>query len=371
MKRIAIVGMTSNPGGVERYLLNFTKAMSREFKLMFVNVNPTQKLAYENELLNSGCEIFLAQGKFSLQSYFGRMHIAKRILQETQADIVYVNALTTNNAYWVKAANKLKLKSVYHSHNTSAFFDNRLKKIIANIIKPYNQHILKFSTQLAVSDQAGKFMFGSLKKVQIIYNSIDVDQWKFNYEVRKKYRESLKVSQDDKLIAVIGRLEYQKNPLKALNICKQLHTSDKSYKFIFVGDGNLKNELSKQIEKFSLQLYVKILGVRNDIPQLMWSSDYLLLPSRFEGLPFVVIEAQGAGLPIIASKGVIPSLANITNQLSQISLTDSDTMWSEKIRSIPINDYNTRKKLNKKMENSKFSKGYFNRQINDLFATLK
>lgn len=81
-----------------------------------------------------------------------------------------------------------------------------------------------------------------------------------------------------------------------------------------VGHGYLKEELENLIQKYDLNEYVKLLGLRNDISELLNQSHCLLMPSLWEGLPIVILEAGASNLPIIATPvGSIPSLLNDEN----------------------------------------------------------
>lgn len=369
LRKIAVIGMTNNPGGVETYLMNFFSAMNENYKIIFININPDSGIAYQDDILSRGGEIFSADNEYSLKSYFNRTGVAKRILERVNADIVYINALTTNSAYWVSAARDLDIPAVYHSHNASEVFSSRLKRMISNTLKPRNQRILKSATCLSASYESGKFMFNNAKST-VIYNSIDPIKWKFNTKSRLKIRDDLGIDTHKKLIIMVSRLSKQKNVVRAVRILKSIIEQDDSYRCIVVGDGDLKEQVVEEINDLNLEKYVKLLGRRNDVPELMFGSDMLLLPSLFEGLPFVVIEAQGAGLPVVASEGVVPDVANVTKEIFKISLEQSNKVWAEKILKVELNDISKRLEMNREINESAFSLSFYNQKIKSIFDNL-
>jgi hypothetical protein len=78
MKKIAVVGMTNNPGGVETYLMNFFSTMHKNNEIVFINTDPAQKIAYQDSILSQGGEIFDAEGEYSLKNYIARTKNAKK-----------------------------------------------------------------------------------------------------------------------------------------------------------------------------------------------------------------------------------------------------------------------------------------------------
>lgn len=369
MKRIVVVGMSENPGGIETYLVNFLMAMKAKYNISFVNMHPSKDLAYQKIILSQGGSVFMAKGGYSLKSYINRTRTAKKILKRLNADIVYVNALTVNDAYWVMAAKKLGIPAVYHSHNTAEVFNGKLKGTVSKIIKPYNQRILKYATHLAASDRSGLFMFGDLEST-VVHNSINPQKWEYNLESRNKVRRELKIKDDQRVIIMVSRLSEQKNVIRAVKILKKVVDYDPSYTCLVVGDGELRESVASEVEHFQIKGSVRLLGKRNDVPDLMSGSDVFILPSLFEGLPFVAIEAQGSGLPIVASKGIIPSIANITNNLQEVSLTSSDDVWARKIVGINVNDKQTRIRMNRMVTESSFAVCSYNESIRNIFENL-
>nr|ELR5242963.1 glycosyltransferase family 4 protein [Providencia rettgeri] len=120
-------------------------------------------------------------------------------------------------------------------------------------------------------------------------------------ENKQLYRKSLNLSKDDIVIGMTGRLWLQKNPIFLLENMLPLLIENKNIKILFVGDGELKKELEKLISIYDLSKQVYLLGWRNDIDRILQSIDIFTLPSKWEGMPLAILEAQSSGLPCIVS----------------------------------------------------------------------
>jgi glycosyltransferase involved in cell wall biosynthesis len=139
-------------------------------------------------------------------------------------------------------------------------------------------------------------------RIDVIYNGVDLQGID---NARAIPRRELSCSEDDQLILCVGRLSEQKAPLSAIEAFDELRRLDpigfSRRKLIFVGDGPLRSKLEEQIRTRQLQNHVQLLGWRSDIASTMKSATVLLLASKWEGLPNVILEAQVAGLPVVAS----------------------------------------------------------------------
>lgn len=103
------------------------------------------------------------------------------------------------------------------------------------------------------------------------------------------------------LIIFVGRLEYQKGIDTLLEAISQMQSDREDFAFWIVGDGSLREELIAKARELGLQDMLHFLGAKTNIPQLLSVSDIFVLPSRFETMPFSVLEALAAGLPCIVT----------------------------------------------------------------------
>jgi len=163
---------------------------------------------------------------------------------------------------------------------------------------------------IAVSYQNAKILneIYNVKKVDVVYNAIDINKYKYNLVKRNYYRNYWKIAPDEILIGIIGRLSSQKGHQYFLNILPRL-IKKYNIKAIFVGDGELRKKYEKFILNNSLQSHVILAGYQKDIAGILSALDIFLLPSIREGLPFSIIEAMAVGVPVICTDvGGIPEI---------------------------------------------------------------
>lgn len=370
MKKIAVIGMSNNPGGVESYLINFLKAVRSDYKVVFVNLDAEKSVAHECLITELGGQIFDLKGNLSLKGYFHRKTTAVQILNEIGADIVYVNALTTNWSFWVRAAHELGIQCVYHSHNAAEVSSSSLKMLISRLIRPLNRVTLRGAMRLAASEDAGYFMFGSKSKFTVVYNAVDPVKWKFDTHKRFKFRKYLKLPSNVHVILSVARLDIQKNSIRLIQILNKVVKNNSNVVCLLVGDGPLKADVQSKIAELGLESKVLLLGNRSDVPDIMAAADLFVLPSLFEGLPFVVVEAQAAGLPIVASNNAVPTIADITGEVTRLDLSDKDGVWAEEISHILMTEKVDRLAMNHSVKESAFSLKNYEFQIDSIFARL-
>ena len=178
-------------------------------------------------------------------------------------------------------------------------------------------------------------MFGENKKFTIIHNAIDSKNYKFDLEKRDNLRKSLNI-ENKFVIGHVGRFAYQKNHKFLINIFYELQKIEPTSVLMLVGssvnDDQFIIKAKEQVKKLNIENKVLFLGMRNDVPDLMQAMDCFILPSSFEGLPLVAVEAQSAGLKSYLSD-VITDEVKITDLVEFISLKESPEHWAKQILS--------------------------------------
>lgn len=243
----------------------------------------------------------------------------KKIINRNDYKIVHIHQNSASMAMDARIAKKAKVPIVIgHSHNTSC---NILWQHY--LFKPFVNKYLDY--KFACSKEAGKWVFG--KEVKIINNAIDHKSFRFDYSVRKEYREKLSLN-DKYVVGFVGRLfNKQKNVSRLIEIFKTVLKRRSDAFLLIVGDGSDRLLLEKQCEEFKDR--VLFTGKRNDIPSLMFAMDVFVFPSFHEGLGVVAIEAQATGLKTVVSKGV--PAPDILGEQKVLSLDETDERWTEEI----------------------------------------
>lgn len=140
-------------------------------------------------------------------------------------------------------------------------------------------------------------------KLVTIYNGIDVAPYhrSLSPAEAQELRQDLGLEDTAVIILTVARLHPQKGHCYLIRAIPGIREAIPNVHFLFVGEGELVNELTAQIHKAGLENCVHLLGVRQDIPNLLAISHLFVLPSLWEGLPNAVLEAMAAGLPVVAT----------------------------------------------------------------------
>ncbi|MCG6154303.1 glycosyltransferase [Rubinisphaera margarita] len=136
------------------------------------------------------------------------------------------------------------------------------------------------------------------EKLLVIPNGVDLDRFRTAEPV---LRTELHCSDSDFLILFAGRLDPQKGVLSLPDLAERLKPKYPQLRWLIAGEGPLRGELKQQIQSRGLTETVQLLGSRDDIPELMKTADLFVFPSRWEGMPNVILEAMAAGLPIVST----------------------------------------------------------------------
>lgn len=123
---------------------------------------------------------------------------------------------------------------------------------------------------------------------------------------------------------------YQKNHDFLIDIFDEIHKQNPNSILLLIGDGPLKKQIQEKVDKLGLTNSVQFLGLRRDVPDLLQAMDVFVLPSYYEGLPVVGVEAQAAGLPCFFSDAITAE-TKITDLVSFINLSQTPANWAQKI----------------------------------------
>ena len=314
--KILLVGLSSNMGGIETYLINMYRNINKEkFELSFLIFNG-KNVCFHDELISNGVKFFKIEKR--TKNYFKFISDLKKVFKENEFDYIHFNLVDFSCFERILIARKYSnAKIIIHSHIASNIAmkkkTNFLSKIGEYFIKKYENDYIK----IACSKLAGDYMFKNFKNKDyfIFNNSIDVSKFKFNSKIREEKRKELGIKANSILIGNVGRFVEQKNHKLLIEVFNRLNKEFSNIKLILVGDGVLKKEIEDVVKKYNLQTKVKFLGLRNDVNELMQAMDIFMMFSKYEGLPFVIIEAQASGLPCYLSNTISNEVKLLDNTL--------------------------------------------------------
>lgn len=296
--RVLMVMTSMNRGGMETFTMNVYRAIDRT-KIQFdFLLHRDFKGAYEDEINALGGRIYRVRRQNPLDPrYWAELD---GFFAEHPYKVVHAQLDCLSAEPLAAAARHGVVVRVAHSHSSRQ--DRDLKYPLKMLFKPL---ISRYSTDLfACGEEAGKWMFGT-NHFRVIRNCIDVDDYTFDSAVRSETRRELGIKDGVPVVGHVGRFDPVKNHSFMLDIFAELLDQQPDAVLLLAGDGSLRPKMMKKAIELGIADSVMFLGARSDVSRLMQAMDCFVMPSFYEGLPMVLVEAQAAGLPCLVSD-VIP-----------------------------------------------------------------
>ena len=324
--------MNGKAGGIDKYLLNFFESVhSEEAQIDFLTneIDPDLQnmlSAYHSKLYE------IANLKHPISQY----RQVREILHTGEYDAVYLNISTAIDCVAAIAAKHERVKRIMiHSHSTGNDCENVVKRKIFDFIHGICRCFLfRYATEYyGPSREAGLWMFpGEIvdsDKFEIIYNAVDRNKFCYREEIREEVRGELEVH-GEFVIGHIGNFCYQKNQPFLLQVFAEILRREPKAVLFLVGDGHSFVPMKELAKKLKISSNVKFLGRRGDVDRLCQAMDVFVLPSNFEGLGIVAIEAQSSGVPCVMSS-TVPRECEITKRCTFLDLRESAKHWADVI----------------------------------------
>ncbi len=326
IKILHVVG-AMNRAGTETMLMNIYRNIDRT-KIQFDFISYTDHEAhYDKEIVSLGGKVIRLSKTSSIKELYDSIK-DNGPYQAVHAHTLFHCGIA--NAAAALAGVKIRIA---HAHTTSDDTTSIARKIYIKFMRIL---IRSFSTHfLACSKGAGKYLFGGklINNRRYSYFPNLIDYAPFLKEPRSKVA-SFKLQEglgNNIVVGHVGRFIEAKNHLFLLKTLKELLIRNNNVRLLLVGDGDLKLEIQKRAEEKGLSDKICFTGIREDIPVMMHSMDAFVLPSHYEGLGLVLLEAQAAGLPCIVSEAIQPEANLNLGQMTSLSLNQSPAEWAEEI----------------------------------------
>lgn len=253
----------------------------------------------------------------------------RSIIKEGKYDIVHVNMPGHVGFETLKMARQYGIgKRIFHAHNPRNNLN--LKTVIST--KVYDYLLQREATELvACSKSAGNSRFGN-KDFQVVKNVIDTDRFVYRLEDRRYIREKLHIEKKV-VVGVVGRFAAQKNPEFLLECFAEYNKLNKESVLLWIGDGELQEKIQDRAKNMGLKGACLFVGRKNNIEKWYSAMDLFLLPSKFEGMGIVFLEAQCTGLPCFGSTNV-PIETEVTELMHRISLKQEANYWATAMKKV-------------------------------------
>ncbi len=318
-------------GGIERYCINYLSHFDDRIKMDFITHDKKDdSLSYEVKKRGGHVYVFPS---FSGKNLPGTLGVLRKFFKSSHGkyDIIHCHMANAACFYFPYAKSAGINIRILHSHQ------DRAADVLSHAIRntpllacgvPMATHLL------ACSKQAGDFLFKK-RPYRVIPNAIDAKSFRFNPDERASFRRKYGLG-DSFVIGTIGRLTEQKNHSRLLDILNTIvNKKGIPAQLLIVGEGHLLPALMKKTAELSLENNVVFTGSIAKAAPALSAMDVFVLPSLYEGLGIVNIEAQANGLSVVASDG-IPEDARMSDSFYLLPLSASDDIWAEQILSAPV-----------------------------------
>jgi glycosyltransferase involved in cell wall biosynthesis len=342
-------------GGAETWLMSLLKYFREHNSDLPVSVKfdvlltGGEKAIFDDEAMALGANLFYVRyGRSNLLSFVREF---RKILAKGNYDAIHDHQDYVAGLHFLLGAGLLPPTRIAHVHNPLLHIANYATKPLRKLATKVGKRLLRYfatdimGTSVQVLGEYG-FQSGHDRSANIgaAHCGFDVSRYRGDYEVT--HRELCKEfgwDNSSKIVLFVGRLEgteglhagqlmTHKNPEFSLDVIRECIARDSTVRLLMAGSGEKKKrELEEKIDASGLSGEIRILGVRTDVPRLMLGSDLLLFPSLAEGLGMVVVEAQAAGLRVIASDTTPQECVVISDLVEFFSLSASAHQWASKV----------------------------------------
>lgn len=338
--RVLHVLGNTNLGGAESRIMDLYRHTDRNRVQFDFLVHSGEEGFYEKEIRELGGRIFRVP-RFRIYNYFSYRKALKEFFQKHHEFALVQGHMTSTAAIYLPIAKKAGVKKTA-AHARSAGVDKGIKGTMTRFLR--RNLADKADYLFTCSELAGISVYGEKAvregKTIFIPNAIDCAGFTFDSEKRKKLREELGLA-DALIIGHVGRFHYAKNHEYLLRVFAELCRmsagaggstaetgADQKYHLILLGEGPLMEDTRKLAEELGVADKVHFLGNHKNIADYYQAMDYFVYPSRYEGMPGTIVEAQASGLPCLMSDTICREVI-ATELVETMSIEEEPKAWAE------------------------------------------
>lgn len=320
-------------GGAESRVMDLYRHMDRSRVQFDFLVHTDKEGHFEKEILRLGGRIFRVP-RFQLYNYFSYRKAMEDFFKGHHEFKAVQGHMTSTAAIYLPIAKRAGIP-VTIAHARSAGVDKGLKgKLTGWMRRNLSQ---KADYLFTCSRLAGISVFGEKAvregKTVFIPNAIDCQAFAYNEEKRAKMRRELGI-EDKYVIGHVGRFHYAKNHEYLLKVFAALcgkGETESEYVLLLLGEGSGMEGVKQLAGELGIAQKVYFLGNHSNIYDYYQAMDYFVYPSRFEGLPGTVVEAQASGLKVLMSDTICEEVA-VTGLVHTMSISGEPSMWADYLK---------------------------------------
>ena len=323
-------------GGIENQLMHLLRCADKNvFQIDFTST-VEYRLFYQDEMEQLGARCIRIPGTEGWR-FLRYCRALYRVLKDGQYDIVHSHELFHSGMVLLTARLAGVKHRFVHAHNWSdSDGSGRKRGWKRSVYNHLMQRLIQWNATdfVACSTLAGKFLYGEKVTTQpnyhLVFNSVDTSKFIEKYD----QTESGEFCDDGWInVLQVGRFTPVKNQLFTAEIAKELKVRGKKIRILCAGNvgGEYDDAVATKIQEYGLEEHMLLLGVRKDIDVLMRKSAVFLLPSLYEGMPLVLIEAQASGLPCVTADTYSREVDFGIGTVQWLQLEDSAIVWADAV----------------------------------------
>ena len=331
-------------GGVYSLVRNVILAKEADTVLDIACIEPFEKQEHIDELAAYGSSVhYVGYAGNKIKKQFVIFQKLKKLIRTGGYDAVHIHGDVAYKLLVCAAAARAakSRKVILHSHAAGTDGGHRELKKVLHMASRLPLKWLA-TDYVSCSDLASAWMFPNVRQsdITVIHNGVDLERFHFDPAVRDSVRREWGL-ENAFVLGHVGRFEYQKNHKYLVKVFAAVKQQVPEAKLFLVGEGSLQNGIREQVASLGLSDDVIFAGLSDRVPHLLFGMDVFVLPSHFEGLPIVGVEAQAAGLPVVFAD-TITKEAELTGDVTYLPIGEGDvSRWAGKIaslRDLPRND---------------------------------
>lgn len=331
-----------NGGGVEAVVMNYYRHVDRSKVQFDFVVTDSSTIVPRSEMESLGARVYVVPAYTNLIAFQKASYELFNTHPEWKIVHAHMNAL---NVFPLKEAFRAGVPvRISHSHSTAGRGE-MMKNIAKAVLKTQAN---RYPTErFACSRFAGEWLFGKEEPFELVYNAIDLDRFWFSGHTRALVRQQLGFHDGQLVIGHVGRFMPQKNQGFLIDVFEKLVELRDDVMLVFVGTGQGESAAKEAVRARGIAERVRFLGQRDDVADLYQAFDMFVLPSLYEGLGMVAVEAQVSGLPCVISDKV-PAEANVTGNCRVLPLHEPRS-WANVLCGLTLRDGSERASIDRRV----------------------
>lgn len=320
-----------NYGGAETLIMSLYRNIDRSRVQFDFVESACKEAAFDSEIRSLGGRVYHCP-HYNAMNHQTYVHWWKEFFRSHGSEYAVVHGhIGSTAAIYLHEAKKHGLITIAHSHNTNGVGLNGL--VYRAFAFPTRFIADQFFTcsRSAGIDRYGKKVGSDPERCILLRNAIETRRFSYDAQLRKATRAEWNISDDEFVVGHVGRFVQQKNHMFLLDIFAELVKREPRSRLLLIGQEDNGGKIRQKAEALGLTERVIFAGTHRDTAPFYQAMDVFLLPSLFEGLGIVNIEAQTSGLLSFTSDKVVAPECKVTELMHFIPLNHSPEQWAEEI----------------------------------------